>query len=50
MLFAISFPFLPGLVTSFSIGTEKVMYVSLFSSKQVNCPSDSPASSFLIKC
>ena len=38
MVFKISSPFLPIFVTSFSIGTEKFIYFSLFSHKQVNCP------------
>ena len=33
----ISSPFLSSLVTSFSIGTVKVLYFSVFSPKQVNC-------------
>ena len=44
MVFVISPPFLPILVTSFYIGTEKVMYFSEFFPKQLNCPSDSSAS------
>ena len=36
MVFVNSFPFLPILVTSFSIGTEKVIYFSVFSPKQIN--------------
>ena len=48
MDFVISFPFLLILVTSFSIGFEKVIYFSVFSPKQVNCPSNSSVS-FLSK-
>ena len=43
IFFAISSPFLSILVTSFSIGTVKVMYFSVFSPKQVNCFSNSSA-------
>ena len=41
-------PFLPVLLTSFSLGIEKVMYFSAISPKQVNCPLTSSASSFII--
>ena len=40
---------LPILLNSFSFGTEKIMYFSVFSPKQVNCPSNSSASSNMIK-
>ena len=46
--FSISSPFLLILVTSFSIGTEKVMYFSLFFPEQLNCFSNSSANSFII--
>ena len=49
MDFAISSPFLPIFKTSFSIETEKVMYFSVFSPKQVNYPSNSSAGTFMIK-
>ena len=49
MAFVISFPFLSILITSFSIGTVKVMYFSVFYPKQVNFPSNSSASSFVIE-
>ena len=49
IVFVISFPFLLILVTSFSIGTEKVMSFSVFSPKQVICPSNSSAISIMIK-
>ena len=45
----ISFLFLLIFLTSFSIGTEKAMYFSVFSPRQVNYPSNSSASSFMIK-
>ena len=45
----ISFTFLLFLVTSFSIETGKVMYFSVFSTKQVNYLSNSSATSFMIK-
>ena len=38
MVFVISSPFLLNFLTSLSIGTERVMYVSVFSLEQVNCP------------
>ena len=37
MVFGISPQFLPISVTCLSIETEKVMYLSVFSPKQVNC-------------
>ena len=49
MFFIIPSPFISILVTSFSIGTVKVMYFSVFSPKQVNCFLDSSAKSFMIK-
>ena len=49
MAFVISSPFLSVLLTSFSIGVETVMYFSVFSPKQFNCPLNSSASSFVIK-
>ena len=49
MFFVISSPFLLIFVTSFSVGTVKVIYFSVFSSKQVNCLLNSSASSFMIK-
>ena len=45
----ISFQFLSILVTSFSVGTEMIMYFLVFIPKQVNCPSNSFANSFMIK-
>ena len=45
----VSAPFLPIFVTCFSIGTEKFMYFSVFSFKQLNCTSNSSASSLMIK-
>ena len=47
MAFVIYFTFLLILVTSFSIGPEKVMCFSVFSPKHVNPPSGSPASFLL---
>ena len=41
MAFVIFSPFLLILLTSFSTATEKVMYFSVFSPKQVNCPLNS---------
>ena len=49
MVFVVFSPFLPIPLTSFSIRTGKVMYFSVLSSKQVSCPSNSSASSFMIK-
>ena len=49
MVFGISSQFLPISVTCFSIETEKVMYLSVFSLKQVNCSSNFSASSFMAK-
>ena len=49
MAFAIFSPFLPILLTSFFIETEKIIYFSVFSPKQVTCPSNSSASSSMIK-
>ena len=37
------------LSNSFSIGTEKIIYCSLLSPKQSNCPLNSSASSLIIK-
>ena len=37
MWYAISSPFLSIFVTSFYIGTEKIVYFLKFSSTQVNC-------------
>ena len=48
MFFVILFPFLSVPVTSFSIGTEKVIYFLAFSPKQVNCFSSSSANYFMI--
>ena len=45
----IYFQFLSILVTYFSIGTEKVMFFSVFFPKQVNYPSNSSTTSFIIK-
>ena len=47
MLFVISFQFLSILVTYLSFGTEKLMYYLVFSLKQINCPLNSSASSFI---
>ena len=49
MAFVIYSSFLPILLTSLSIGTEKVMRFSVFSPKQVNCLLNSSASSVMIK-
>ena len=49
MVFVISSQFLPILLTSFSIGTEKVMFFTVFSPKKENCSSGSSASSSMIK-
>ena len=49
MVFVNSFQFLPILATSFSIGTGKGFVFSVFFPKQVNYPSNSFASSFMIK-
>ena len=49
ILFSISSPFLPILVTSTSIGTVKVIYFLLFSLKQVNRFLNPSANSFMIK-
>ena len=45
----ISSPFLPAPLTSFAIGTDKVLYFSVFSPKQLNSSSNSFASSFMKK-
>ena len=50
MVFVISSPFLLILVTSFSIGTKKVIHFSISSPKQINFPSNPSASSFMMKC
>ena len=47
MVFVISFQFLSILVTYLSFGTEKLMYYQVFSLKQINCPLNSSASSFI---
>ena len=44
MVFVILSPLLPVLLTSFSIGTKKVIF-SVFSTKEVNCPSNFSANS-----
>ena len=49
MSFIISSQFLLILETSFSIGTEKVKYFSVFCPKKVKCFSNSSANSFMIK-
>ena len=49
MVSVTSSPFLSILVTSFWIGTEKIMYFSVFSYKQVNCFSNSSANYFMIE-
>ena len=49
MVFVISSPFLSILVTSFSVGTENVIFFSVFSPTQVNFFSNSSANSFMIK-
>ena len=49
MIFLISFPFLSILATSFSNGTDKVMYFLIFSLKHIKCPSNSSPSSYMIK-
>ena len=48
VVFVTSSPFLPILQNPFSIGSEKLMYFSVFSSIQVNYPSNSSASSFIM--
>ena len=48
IFFVISSPFLSILVIYFSIGTVKVMYLSVFSPKQVNCFLNFSASSYMI--
>ena len=48
MVFVISSPFLSILVTSFCIGTEKIVYFSVFSNKQENYFSNSSANTFMI--
>ena len=45
----VSFPFLSILLTSFVIGTEKILYFPVFSPKELNSPSNSFASSSMIK-
>ena len=47
MVFVISFLLLPALITTFSIGTEKAIYFSVFSPKQLKCFSTSSANSFI---
>ena len=50
MFFVISSPFLSFLVTSFSVGTIKIIYYfSMFSTKQVNCLLNSSANLFMMK-
>ena len=49
IFFVISSPFLSILVTSFSIGTLRAMYFSVFSPKQVNSFLNSSANSFMTK-
>ena len=44
----IYFRFLPIVVTYLFIGTEKIMYFSVFFPKQVNCPSNSSPVRLLI--
>ena len=48
IFFVISSPFLSILVTTFSNGTVKVMYFSVFSPRQVNCFLSFSANSFMI--
>ena len=48
MVFLICSSYLPILLISFSIGTEKDMYFSVFSPKQVKSPLNFSASSFMI--
>ena len=45
----IYFPFYSILETSFFIETKMVIYFSVYSPKQVNCPSGSSASSFMTR-
>ena len=45
MVIALLFPSLSIFVTSFTIGTENVLYFSVFSPRQSNCPSNSLANS-----
>ena len=49
IFFVICPPFLSVIVTSISIGTVNVMYISVFSPKQVNCFLNSSLNFFLIK-
>ena len=49
MVFEISFPFLQILVTSFFVGTQKALWLSEFSPRQLNSSSNSFGSSFLMK-
>ena len=49
MVFVISFAYFSILVTSFSIGTKKVVHVLDLSPKQLICPSNCSACSFIIK-
>ena len=48
MIFAVSSPFLPVLFLLVFIRTEKVLYFSVFSPRQINSPSSSLAS--LVHC
>ena len=50
MVFGISSSYSSVLVTSFSIGTEKMIYFSASSPKEVNCFPSSFAISFKVKC
>ena len=50
MVFGISSSYSSVLVTSFSIGTEKIIYFSSSSPKEVNCFPSSFAISFEVKC
>ena len=49
IFFVISSPFLSILITSFFIGTVKVMYFSASSPKHVNCFLNSSVKCFMIK-
>ena len=49
MFFVILSSCLSILVNSFSVGTGKVMYILVFSTKLFNCFSDSFTNSFIIK-
>ena len=49
MDFVVSSPFLSIILTTFVIGTEKVLYFPVFSPTRIDSPLNSFASSFMIK-